>query len=395
MRTALDVLLAVLALPALLGCGYLLVLTLLSRRRRAPATPPARLRFDLVVPAHDEEAGIAETVASLLAIDHPRPLFRVLVVADNCTDATAARAAAAGAEVLVRNEPELRGKGYALALAFERSLAGDADAVVVVDADTLVTPNLLSAFAARLELGAQAVQADYAVRNPGASWRTRLMAIAFALFHELRSLARERLSLSCGLRGNGMCFSRAVLREVPHQAFSVVEDVEYGLRLGEAGHRVQYAAEAHVYGQMVATEKASRSQRRRWEGGRLLLARQHAMRLLRGALAKRDPVRLDLALDLLVPPLSLLAVATALGLGAALAVRGFALALPTILWAACALALAAYVARGWQLSRTGLRGALDLVAAPVYVIWKLALLATRPARKDAEWVRTTREGPAP
>ena len=98
-----------------------------------------------------------------------------------------------------------------------------------MDADTLVSPNLLRAFAARLDAGAAAVQARYGVRNPDASWRTRLMAIAFALFHDLRSLGRERLGLSAGLRGNGMCFSTRLLREVPHQAFSVVEDLEYGL----------------------------------------------------------------------------------------------------------------------------------------------------------------------
>ena len=185
---------------------------------RLPLGPLPRLRFDVVVPAHDEEAEIARTVESLLALDYPRELFRVVVIADNCRDHTAARAAAAGAQVMVRNEPEHRGKGYALAHAFGRSLAEDfADAVVVVDADTVVSSNLLTAFAGRFETGAAVVQADYGVRNPRSSWRTRMMTIALATFHGVRSLARERLGLSCGLRGNGMGFSRAVLRAQPVQ----------------------------------------------------------------------------------------------------------------------------------------------------------------------------------
>src|SRR6185295_741988 len=136
---------------------------------------------------------------------------------------------------------------------------------------------------------------------PEASCRTRLMEIALSLFHDVRSLARERLRVSCGLRGNGMCFTGAVLAEVPHDAFSIVEDVEYGLRLGRAGHRVWYVDEAEALGDMVATSAESRSQRRRWEGGRLALAKMHAPGLLRDALAKRSLMLFDLAMDILVP----------------------------------------------------------------------------------------------
>ena len=351
------------------------------------------MAFEVVVPAHDEEAGIGATVQSLLALDWPEGLRRVVVVADNCTDATAARAREAGADVLVRADAERRGKGYALQLAFERGLSeGRAAAFVVIDADTVVTPNLLEAFAARLAAGALAVQADYAVRNPDAGWRTRLMRIALGMFHVLRSLGRESLGVSCGLRGNGMCFSAELLRRVPHEAFSLVEDLEYGIRVGLAGERVWYAGEAHVYGEMVASAKASQSQRRRWEGGRLEMARRHGLPLLRRAIAERSGLLLDLALDVLVPPLSTVAGATLAGLAlaAALALSGQAGA-GLAAWSLCAVFLAAYVARGWALSGTGLRGLADLACAPVYVLWKLSLSVRRGGR-PRDWVRTTREG---
>src|SRR4029077_15010006 len=146
--------------------------------------------------------------------------FRVLVVADNCSDATAALARAAGAQVLERNDPEHRGKGYALAYAFAASRAhGRADAVVVVDADSEASTNLLEASAARIEAGAEVVQAHYGVLNARASWRTRLMSIAMTSFHRVRSRARERLGLSCGIRGNGWCITHRLLRHVPYGAF--------------------------------------------------------------------------------------------------------------------------------------------------------------------------------
>jgi hypothetical protein len=265
---------------------------------------------------------------------------------------------------------------------------------VVVDADTLVSANLLTAFAARFAGGAQAVQAHYGVRNAAESWRTRLLAIAFGALHGVRSLGRERLSLSCGLRGNGMGFTREILSDVPHEAFSVVEDLEYGIRLGSRGHRVHYVEEAEVLGEMAASEDASRGQRRRWEGGRGAIARAHAVPLLRRALAERDPVRADLALDLLVPPLGTLVLWCALGLAAcaAAAVLGAPLRVAPWLYGGSLAALAAHVLRGWSLSGVGARGLLDLLLVPAYVAWKLGLRLRPAPHPPGEWVRTPRAG---
>jgi 1,2-diacylglycerol 3-beta-glucosyltransferase len=389
-----DTLLVVLALPEVVACGYLLLLTLLSGDKAAPARVAPRLKFDIIVPAHNEEAGIARTVTNLSAMDYPVALRRILVVADNCSDSTADRAREAGATVLVRNDTEKRGKGFALAHAFEHSLKdGFADAVVVVDADTEVSPHLLHSFGLRLEAGAQAVQAHYGVLNPHASWRTRLMTIALALFHKVRSLGRERLGVSCGLRGNGMCFSRSAIREVPHDAFSIVEDLEYGIRLGRKGYRVHYAWEAEVLGEMVSSEKAARSQRRRWEGGRWAMTKQFGVPLLGEALRKRDGVLLDLAMDLLVPPLSYVvlgAVAVTVAAGALSVWQGH-VALSSYAAAFCVGSLGLYVLRGWWVSGMGARGLLDLMRAPFYVFWKVWLMVAGPRDKKGEWVRTTRE----
>jgi cellulose synthase/poly-beta-1,6-N-acetylglucosamine synthase-like glycosyltransferase len=211
--------------------------------------------------------------------------------------------------------------------------------------------------------------------------------------HGERSLARERLGLSCGLRGNGMAFATRLLREVPHQAWSVVEDLEYGIALGLAGHRVAYVAEAEVCGEMAADEKASRTQRRRWEEGRRALADQHGWALLRRGIVERDALLADLGLDLLVPPLATLAVwAGALSL-AVLVGRTLGWPLPLASWllGTALVLLAAHVLRGWWLSGTGLLGLRDLLLVPSYVAWKLALRLA-PRRPAAEWVRTPRAG---
>jgi cellulose synthase/poly-beta-1,6-N-acetylglucosamine synthase-like glycosyltransferase len=392
MTTLLNLILFALALPATAVSLYLLTFTLLSRAPPAALRSSRRLRFDVIVPAHNEAAVIEGVVASLRKLDWPADGFRVLVVADNCTDATAVLARAAGAEVLERHDTERRGKGYALAFAFQASQAhGWAYAVVVVDADTEVSANLLEAFAARIENGAAAIQAHYGVLNSRASWRTRLMAIAIASFHRVRSRAREWLQLSCGIRGNGWCITHRLLCQVPYRAFSLTEDIEYGIDLGLAGYRVRYADEAHVAAMMVSGELAAGTQRQRWEGGRLQLVRSKTLSLLKAAKGPGGGVCLDLALDLLVLPLSYAAINVAVLIVVASAATLWKPSMESWLWLGlgCGTSLSLYVLRGWQLSGVGLRGLVDLSRAPFFVLWKVLLMLR--AHKSSEWVRTKRE----
>jgi cellulose synthase/poly-beta-1,6-N-acetylglucosamine synthase-like glycosyltransferase len=386
-----EFLLAIGALFAAFSCGYLLLLTLLSWRLPIPTPSSRRMCFDVIVPAHNEEAGITRVVQSLLKIDWPKNQFRVLVVADNCSDATAAVARAQAAQVLERSNLALRGKGYALAYAFDWSIKdGFAQAVVVIDADAVVSPNLLEAFAARIERGARAMQASYGVLNPWSSWRTQLLAIAKGAFHTVRSRARERLGVSCGVRGNGWCVTTELLQQIPYEHFSLSEDLEYGIALGLAGCRVQYAGEAHADADMVSNEKNARSQRQRWERGRFELVRLNTWPLLRAAFERRSLVCLDLALDLIVPPLSYVALNIfLLGTLAGLLSIWDAGAALWIWWAlACAGVLVLHVLRGWRLSGVGARGLIAFAHVPGFILWRMWLLL---ARKPQQWVRTERE----
>jgi cellulose synthase/poly-beta-1,6-N-acetylglucosamine synthase-like glycosyltransferase len=384
---------AVLALPATFCCTYLTLLTLLSWRLPSQGRSSRKLHFDVIVPAHNEEAGITRTISSLRAMDWPPERLRIVVVADNCSDATAAVARKAGAHVLERQDAKLRGKGYALAHAFAFSMQeGFASAVVVIDADAEASSNLLEAFASRIERGAKAMQAHYGILNPWSSWRTQLITIAKGAFHVVRSRARERLGLSCGIRGNGWCVTHALLREAPYRYYSLTEDVEYGIALGLAGHRVEYAGEANADADMASNEKTARSQRQRWEQGRFQLVRASTARLLIAAWRQRSLLCLDLAFDLLVPPLSYVAVNVALlGLAAFLLRLFIPPATFWLFWAAgCAGALLAHVLRGWQLSGIGIRGLAAFVHVPGFILWRIWLLLGLKT-KTVEWVRTDRE----
>lgn len=390
--TPVDVLLVVAAVPALLIALYLALLAVFSWRLGTRDAANS-VWFEIVIPAHNEEQAIGATLASLAQVNYPSRFYRVTVVADNCTDATEQVAGDLGARVLVRNDERQRGKGYALAFAFAQIEAdGWADAVVVVDADSVVSKGFLSALSARFEAGADCVQAEYAVRNAVSSWRTRLMAIAFALYHGVRSTGRERLALSCGLRGNGMAFRRSVLDRVPYRAFSVVEDVEYGLVLGLHGVRVAYEPNAVVYGDMPTSGPAAATQRQRWEDGRNALRKTYIGALLRRGWGERCFMPVELAVDLATPALTTICAIVAGGVTAAVlsSVAGVASTSSVYVWLSALALILLYVARGVVISGMGIRGVASLFWAPVFAIWKLTVALRPSAANRGEWVRTAR-----
>ena len=379
---------ALLAL-AIPGTLYLGVLTVAGALPRRP-TGTGRLagRMAIVVPAHDEENGIARTVENLLAEAARDGASDVVVIADNCSDSTAERARAAGARVIVRADPQRRGKGFALQHAFESLRPQGHAAYIVIDADSRVDPGFLAALRDRFGAGALAVQARYTVLNADESSRTRLAELALAAWNVLRPRGRDRLGVSVGLLGNGFALRRKVLDSVPHTAASVVEDLEYHLALVEAGIKVRFADLATVRGEMPSTGAAASTQRARWEGGRLQMLRRHGMRLggrvLRGQLRFLDPLA-----DLLLPPLAYLVALTSAGMlvgasTATLTTGGLLL-----------LVVAAHVVVAVPVARLPWQRLWLLTRVPGYLAWKLFHLGAvlRAARRDAPWVRTARDKP--
>jgi cellulose synthase/poly-beta-1,6-N-acetylglucosamine synthase-like glycosyltransferase len=299
---------ALTTIGALSGAHLLLLLgaAVWSRGRRSTAAGE-EITLAVVIPAHDEETQIAAAVDSVRASRYAEDKLRVVVVADNCTDRTAAAAAAAGAEVWERVDARDRGKGYALAWAFERLLQDDSiEGVAVIDADCEVSANLLATLAGRLRGGADAVQASYLVSNPDASPRAALRWAGAALFNVVRPLGRSQLGLSSGLLGTGMAISRPLLLGSPWQAFSYAEDREQHMRWVLGGARVAFAPEAQVHAPAPSSHAGGRAQEARWESGRADLARDLTPKLLARWLRTGELAALDAALEPVLPPQSLL-----------------------------------------------------------------------------------------
>jgi hypothetical protein len=388
---------AFLALEGLLALstGYLLALLLAARRPAGgpvAAGPAERLlRFVVLVPAHDEQAGIHTALDSLAALDYPPAGRRVIVIADNCTDATADRARAAGVEVWERVDPERRGKGHALGWALERLQAeGDTfDAVAMLDADCVASPNMLRAVDARLRSGVSAIQVNYVAANPEDSHAAALRFGGFALMNTVRFQGKQRLGLSCGLVGTGMAFTRELLARQPWTATGLTEDGEYHLRLVLAGERAEFVAEASVSSAVPTSLSGSSDQQARWEQGKLQLIGHWSHRLVLAGLRRRDPVRIHAGLECLVPPQSLIAAGSASSALAGLLLgsrRLLSLSLATL------VAQFAFVLVGLRLVRAPLAVYRALLHAPALVFGKVALYARLlRGRGPTSWVRTERE----
>ncbi len=376
--------------------GYLLLLTAcaLFAPRRTPARPAQapRWTFQILVPAHNEEKLLPDLLANLRRLDYPSDLYAVHVVADNCTDRTAEVARQGGAIVHERKNPDLRGKGYALNWLIERlavpaTSAGRPAAIVIIDADTIISENFLTVMDARLARGDRAIQAYYAVRDPASSWTVSLRYIALAVLHFLRPQGRMVLGGSAGLKGNGMVFCADILARHRWSA-SLTEDIEYHMALILAGERVAFAPDAVVWAEMPGTLAGSRTQNARWESGRLQMLRDYVPRLLSEAIRRRSFVLFDAAMEQIIPPFSVVVAAAGLSLIVAILLGG-----PALIWLAAALLLgqALYTFIGLALVEAPARVYLALLTAPALIIWKLWLYARALLKLDGQgWVRTTR-----
>jgi cellulose synthase/poly-beta-1,6-N-acetylglucosamine synthase-like glycosyltransferase len=381
---------AVAIVLALLGV-YLLLLTMASRfASRTMPDGRRTTRFAILVPAHNEEALIRRLIGSLQAQDYPSRLFDVFVVADNCTDATARIAAESGVQVLERVDRLQVGKGYALRWLLERvrATAPAYDAYVVFDADSVVHPRFLSVMDASIERGAQVVQGYYSVLNVGESPLTLLRFAALASLHYLRPLAREFLGLSCGLKGNGMCFRADVLHDIGWQWFTLAEDVEFHLALVQTGIRVQFAPAARVDADMPVSFSQAASQNERWELGRLQLARHRVPYLFDLGDPRTRWLWLDAAIEQLIPPMS---VPFALGLTClAVGVVGGS-SVTTGLAAIGLSAQLVHLLAGLQMVNAPARVYRALAYAPIYIAWKLALYGRAlVSTRTMSWIRTAR-----
>ncbi|HYU00596.1 MAG TPA: glycosyltransferase family 2 protein [Gemmatimonadales bacterium] len=383
---------AVLLLQTLSDLSSLVRITL-SPTRASPQPPTELPSLLFLVPAHNEELLIEPCVRSLMQLRYPTTRFRVVVIADNCTDRTAALARAAGAHCLERNDLARPGKPRAIAWALEQSATQDYDGVVVVDADTVVAADFAVALAQAAPLRAKAVQGYFDVRNRTESSLTRLATLLAAATHRIAYPLKQRAALNVPLVGNGFCIGTEVLRTHGWTAFSIAEDWEMYARLTAAGVEIEGAPKAVVYAQEARTLRQSWTQRQRWTAGKVTVLARVGPSILRGRrIGPRQ--KLDAIAELSAPGPVL-----HLGLAVALSSLAIAAGLPIgipLLLSGSLLRPLIYNIAALRLQPDPVRTLAAFAFLPVYALWRLgAAAAAVTMLGDTRWVRTERHGDLP
>ena len=387
-----DVILVCLAVAASIPIGVIAVETAMAffpvanRSRIVDARPACAI----LIPAHNEEAGIARTIDSLRKEMSPND--RVVVIADNCSDATAANAIHAGSEAIERHDPDRRGKGYALAYGLKHLEVKPPAVVVFIDADTRTLAGSLDALvreAAATQRPIQGVFTDSPQARRGA--REQWSAFALQFKNYVRPLGLHHLTCPCLLTGSGMAFPWTVVQGIELGTGNIVEDMQLGIDLALAGHPPRFCPEARFESDDAPNIEATAKRRTRWEHGHVFTMMSQIPRLLGSGIVKCRPRLLVLALELCVPPLSLLLILNAGLLGICMGwwQLGGSIAPALILIFGLVVGIATILA-AWSKFGRKLLSLKILCLLPIYVLWKVPIYLKLMVAPQKTWVRTER-----
>ena len=391
--TLLDTLIggAALLLMAPVVVLFVEVVLAVTQRERTASVAGDRPNVAVLVPAHDEALIISRTLRTIL----PQMAGgdRLVVVADNCTDETAALAAAEGAEVLARSDLLRRGKGYALDFGV-RHLKSDApEIVLIVDADCLLGSGVIDRLARLSQRSGRPVQALYLMQaTENASLKMRIAEFAWVIKNQVRPLGLHRLGLPCQLMGTGMAFPWACISSADLATGHIVEDLKLGIEFARRGTPPLFCPEALVTSEFPASSEGVRSQRTRWEHGHLSVILSDAPQLLLSSLATLNARGLALALDLAVPPLSLLTLLVIAAWSAAALLSIFAKSyFPLAVASATAVLLVLAILLSWRAYGRHVISLISLALAMLHAFLKIPLYLKFLVARQAKWIRSKRE----
>ncbi|WP_172834461.1 glycosyltransferase family 2 protein [Nitrospira japonica] len=304
MNTVLAILLILILIPlsALLLYQWFLAVASFFFRSPAASARTAKSHFVILIPAHDEEVGIGSSLESIGRLNYSSTHYHVVVVADRCTDDTATIARKMGAQCFERSDGQ-SGKGAALAWGIQQARNANIpfDAVVIVDADTVVDRNLLSAFDEKLESGHEVQQGYNYLSNPWSTPFTRIIAVTSTLRNGRYYTGKTVLGIPGMLTGTGMCISAEVLNRHGWTAFSVGEDWEFSVQLLLAGDSIYFNPAARAFARESQGLKQASRQRLRWASGRYAIMGEKLWALISTGVRNRSYSLVDEAVTLLAP----------------------------------------------------------------------------------------------
>lgn len=382
---ALLVLLLLPVLVIVLECSFALLPKRINKQMEIQ-----RPKLAVLIPAHNEAAVIADTLASL--IPQLGEDDRLLVVADNCTDDTAAIATLLGSTVIERHDEKNKGKGFALAHGIDELRQNSPAIVIMIDADCIVANGSIDTLARSAVSLDSPVQALY-LMNAGqqSSLKIKVAAFAWVFKNLVRARGLSRFNLPVQMMGTGMAFPWHIIEKAELASDAIVEDMQMGIALALQGHKTHFCLNALVSSKFPETERDAGTQRRRWEHGHINMILAYVPQLFSAGLYQRDIGLLALGLDLMVPPLALQSVL----LMAGLVVMGLAIPFGIssdpfmVLLGGCIL-FALVLTIVWYRFARAVITLRELMSIPAYIFSKLSVYTSYFFSRESKWIRTGR-----
>ena len=277
-----------------------------SSKQDLKLTEVDRPKTTVLIPAHNE----AEQIKEVLEVLQQQITEKdsIVVIADNCQDDTAELARSTGVTVLERENKSDRGKGYALDYAMQRIKDDPPEVLVILDGDCIIKPDTIKNITCKAIATGRPVQSTYLMEQPEEpSLKDNVSMFSIKIKNLVRLLGLNRLGWHSLLTGSGMAFPWSLIERVSLAGSKTTDDMQLTVDLALTGSTPVFCEDAFVVGRLMK-DKAATSQRSRWEHGHLEMILVEVPRLLEAFIKTGNFAALGLALDIFIPPLSLLVI---------------------------------------------------------------------------------------
>lgn len=230
-------------------------------------------KYAILIAARNEEKVIGNLLDSIAKQDYPRDLLTTFVVADNCTDSTAAIARKKGAICYERFNDQDKTKGFALEFLFNNIESdygiNSFEGYFIFDADNLLNTNFVSKMNDAFDSGEKIVTSYRNTKNFDENWIASTYALHWIRSSRTSHRARSYLGLATNIQGTGFLFANEIVKNGWHYT-SLTEDRALTADAVSNGYMISYQDEAIFYDEQPIKVKVALRQRLRWSKGHLL-----------------------------------------------------------------------------------------------------------------------------
>ena len=230
-------------------------------------------KYAILIAARNEEKVIGNLLDSIAKQDYPRDLLTTFVVADNCTDSTAAIARKKGAICYERFNDQDKTKGFALEFLFNNIESdygiNSFEGYFIFDADNLLNTNFVSKMNDAFDSGEKIITSYRNTKNFDENWIASTYALHWIRSSRTSHRARSYLGLATNIQGTGFLFANEIVKNGWHYT-SLTEDRALTADAVSNGYMISYQDEAIFYDEQPIKLKVALRQRLRWSKGHLL-----------------------------------------------------------------------------------------------------------------------------